>query len=479
MPSLVLAASPAGESKDAVALTFEAAQSRNAEMSAVGAVTGAELLAAREQAAASATLNRPTVALDAQLLRYQKTFDISLAGALREAESVADQLLPGIVEDLPSDVLADVEARLRAALPEFFAALPSSVRLRTADTTFRPVVSVVLPLYTGGAIPAARGAAEAGVGLADARRADAMDADRINLVRLYFGQVLSYEALRVALESRDSFDRHLANASAMEREGFLSAAQRLQVQVARDASQRQLDRAELENDSARRALATALSYPAVQTMTPLFVDSKPLPSLDAFIERGVTESPLVAQAESMEALAEAGVDLARSRFWPTIFAFGVYNLNRDHALPIEPDWAVGVGLHYDLLSSLDRNRTLNVARARRSAAESSKQQVRDTVSQLVIRTYNLTELSRRQFLSLDSSLAAAQENLRVQELAFREGEAPVSNLIDARTLFGSARLQRAAAAYEYVLSLAALLAASGQLEEFNGYLSHADRTITP
>lgn len=485
--ALILAApllpASVARAQDAAPYSFEAATARLDATSSVRRAADADLIAAQEQAAAVATLNRPTIAIDAQVLRYQKTFDISLSDALGQAESVANQLLPGIIGDLPGvpgDILQAINDRLQTALPEFFASLPGSVRLKTADTVFRPVATAVVPLYTGGAIPALRDAAGANVDLARARQAEAGDLERVNLVRAYFGQALTREALVIARDTRDGFDLHLRNAQAMEREGFLSAAQRLQVQVARDAAQRQVDRAELEHDTAVQSLARLLDVSTtVAPTSPLFVNSMPPGPVDDFIEAGTANHPRIAQAEAGRDLAEAGVDLARSRLRPSVFAFGAYNLNRENALPTEPDWAVGVGARYTLMSSLDRGRMLGAARARSQAAEQLERQARDEVQMLVIRAYNLVELSRRQFLSLDSSLAAATENLRVQDLSFREGEAPASALVDARNLLGVARLQRAAAAYEYDLALAALLAASDRTDEFISYLQRADRVIAP
>lgn len=80
---------------------------------------------------------------------------------------------------------------------------------------------------------------------------------------------------------------------------------------------------------------------------------------------------------------------------------------------------------------------------------------------------------------MDSSLTAATENLRVQEIGFREGESPVSAVVDARNLLGAARLQRAVAAYEYDLSLAALLAAASSPQTLNDYLQRDDRISAP
>ena len=48
-------------------------------------------------------------------------------------------------------------------------------------------------------------------------------------------------------------------------------------------------------------------------------------------------------------------------------------------------------------------------------------------------------------------------------------------MIDARTALTLARSQRAAAAYEYVVALSALLAASNSNESFADYLARPDR----
>lgn len=462
------------------ALSFEAASQRLNETSSVARAADANVTAARETARAAATLNRPTISVDAQVLRYEKSFDISLSDAANEAGSVASQLLPGVIADLPrvpGDILQAINSRLQTALPEFFSSLPG-VQLKITDTVFRPVVTGVMPIYTGGAIPALRDAAAANVQLARAQQSEASNLQTVDLVRAYFGQELTRQALEIARDTRDGFDLHLRNAQAMEREGFLSAGQRLQVQVARDAAQRQVNRAELEHDTAVQSLAHMLDVAStVEPTSPLFVNSAPLAPVGDFIDAGEADHPRIAQAAAGRELADAGVDLARSRLRPSVFAFGAYNLNQKNALPIEPDWIVGIGARYTLMSSLGRERLVSAARARSRAAEQVQRQTRDDVRMLVIRAYNLVELSRLQFLSLDSSIEAATENLRVQDLSFREGEATASAVVDARNLLGTARLQRAAAAYEYELALAALLAASNRSGEFVSYMQRADRVV--
>ena len=464
-------------------LTYAEAEARLRTTSSLGRAAGYGVEAAEAQAQVAAGLNRPTVSLDAQLIRYRKTFDLSLSDALDRAQSDLGAAIPGLISDLPGvpgDVLNAVSQRLEAALPEIFAALPHDIRLQVDDTTFRPTVTALQPIYTGGAIPALRRAAAANVDLAEARRQEALNLESVNLARAYFGQVLAAEALKIALETRDGFDLHLKNARRMEEEGMLSRAQTLQVEVARDAAQRQVNRAELEHENAVASLARVADVEAgVTPTTPLFVNRDPVGPAAVFLDSASQSNSRLVQAQAGRDLAEAGADLAASRMKPSVYAFGTYNMNPDDSLPTEPDWAFGLGARYTLMSSLDRRRMLGAARAQASAAGEVERQARDDARLLVTRAYNQVELARRQFLTMDSSLAAARENLRVQEVGFREGEATAASVIDARNLLGTARLQRAAAAYEYDLSLAALLAAAGSDQTLNDYLQRDDRISAP
>ena len=464
-------------------LTYAEAEAWLRTTSSLGRAAGYGVEAAEAQAQVAAGLNRPTVSLDAQLIRYRKTFDLSLSDTLDRAQSDLGAAIPGLISDLPGvpgDVLNAVGQRLEAALPEIFAALPHDIRLQVDDTTFRPTVTALQPIYTGGAIPALRRAAAANVDLVEARRQEALNLESVNLARAYFGQVLAAEALKIALETRDGFDLHLHNARRMEEEGMLSRAQTLQVEVARDAAQRQVNRAELEHENAVASLARVADVEAgVTPTTPLFVNRDPVGPASVFLDSAGQSNSRLIQAQAGRDLAEAGADLAASRMKPSVYAFGTYNMNPDDSLPTEPDWAFGLGARYTLMSSLDRRRMLGAARAQAAAAGEVERQARDDARLLVTRAYNQVELARRQFLTMDSSLAAARENLRVQEVGFREGEATAASVIDARNLLGTARLQRAAAAYEYDLSLSALLAAAGSDQTLNDYLQRDDRISAP
>jgi outer membrane protein TolC len=219
-----------------------------------------------------------------------------------------------------------------------------------------------------------------------------------------------------------------------------------------------------------------LEVDSVRPTTELFVISAPLPPPEAFLG-GEDALPQAREADAARTVAAATVDLAKSRLRPQAFAFGEYNLNRSSALPIEPDWIVGVGVRYTLFSNIGRSQAVAAAREQEAAAQELARGTRQTARSATLRAWNLVESARRSFLSLDSNLAAAEENLRVQRISFREGEGTVTRVTGAEAALATARTQRIAAAYEYDLALAALLTAAGQLDTYPEYLRRADIRI--
>ena len=463
-------------------LSFEAASSELTSVSDRLSSETASVRAAEDSAAALRALRRPVISLDVQELRYQKTLTVNTGSLNNVGGATALSALGGVnptaVPGAPT-ALGAINSQVQQALPFVFASLPDSISLSTNQTVFRPVATALMQLYSGGAISAAQDAAAAAVAIARARRASAQDTVQLELVRDYFGQVLAAEVLAIAKDTRDGFDRHLSDAIKLEQQGVIDRAQRLQAEVARDAAQRALERARGDDQTARDTLSELMHGGAagVAPTTALFVDSRPIGPVTPFLDAAEADQPQLREAKAGVEAARQGVNLERSRERPWVYAFADYNLNRQDELVIEPDWIVGVGVHFTLLSNIDRRKSESAARQRERAAEATERQTRVDLSTSIVRAYDLVETSRRQFLELDSSIAAAAESLRVEELSFREGEATTTEVVDARNALGQAKVQRAAAAYEYDLALAALLLASGETERFLDYLHEADKRV--
>ncbi|WP_404366075.1 TolC family protein [Sphingomonas sp. MMS24-J45] len=463
------------------AMSFDAASAQFERSSHTMRAANHSVDAARAMEDSVKTLHRPIVTASAQYIAYQKTLSVDLHSVKGDALSNAQNVVAGLPSSVPpnfQEIAGEISGRLSQALPGLFDAIPDQLSYRFRDDVFRPTVQAALPIYTGGAIPAIQRAAAGGVALAEGRRAQAIDVARINFIRAYFGQQAAAGLFDAARRSRDALDRILSDTKKLETAGVVPHVRTLEAQVARDTADRAYQRAELSYASARDDLGRLLESDAgVVPTTALFVQTTPLPPVGSFLGNE-GKVPEARNADAGRQIADAGVMLARSRRLPQAYAIGEYNFNRNAALPTEPDWVVGVGVRYTLLSNIDRRRTADAARAQAAAAADLSAEARRMASSATVRAYNLVEAARRSFVLLDSSLLAARENLRVQNVAFREGEGTLTELIAAQSALDSAEAQRVAVAYEYVLALAGLLTASSRLDEFGSYVARADQHVT-
>jgi len=93
--------------------------------------------------------------------------------------------------------------------------------------------------------------------------------------------------------------------------------------------------------------------------------------------------------------------------------------------------------------------------------------------------YLKVEQAREQFKLLDSTIALAEENLRLRERGFGEGQAMNLDVSDARDAVAKSQTARAVAAYDYVIALVQLLQASGQTNRFQEFIQQADIKLAP
>ncbi|WP_136162516.1 TolC family protein [Sphingomonas flavalba] len=428
-----------------VALDYRAAQQRLLERSDAIAASDANLRGKALQAGATRSLGRPEVDVEAQLLDYQKTLYLPFGSLAPVAQSFG-------IED--------------------------PLRFRRRETAVRPIVTATLPFYTGGQMAGVKAGARAQLDQARAERQVAVDKALLQLAQAYYGQQLAEQALGVRRDVLAGLERHLSDAVKLEREQFISRAQRLQAQVARDDAARAFETAASDLASANAALAGLLRAPdGVRPLTPLFVDARALPPLETFTARALDTHPEIGRLRALEAQAEAGVMIEESKRRPTLYGFGQYNFDRRDSLLTDPDWSVGIGLRYKLASGLGRNQAVAAARQTALQADAGLREARTQITIGVTGAWNAAEAARKRFLLLDSALESAGENLRLQRLSYREQQATSLDVIDAELGLGRARIQRAQAAHDYVLALAQLLDLSGEIGALPDYAARADRAV--
>jgi outer membrane protein TolC len=430
-----------------LALYFDEAQQRLLSVSDALASSMSQVENRRQLAEASRSLSYPEVSIDVRQLRFQKSLE------------------------LPLGTLAPVAAAYGIPSPFFF---------KENDWRTRPQLTAVMPLWTGGQISAAQAAADAAVDAAQAQHNQTSQQESVQLVHAYFGQRLAQQVLLIREQVRDGLQQHHEKTQLLEREGFATQAQLLQVQVALDGAERDYLRAVNDLRGAQSALAGLLrSESTIEALTPLFVVQSPLEPVEQFIDDALRQHPGLAQLRAVGEQARQNVRAEEANWRPRVYAFSQYDLKRDDALLTDSDWAFGIGVSYTLFSNRDRQRQVGAARSQQSQAEFS---LRDNAVKLeiaVTRAWLAADSARQQFMLLKSAVQSTEENLRLQNLSFEEGQNTTLDVIDARLQLGKTQIDQALAAWEFDVALIQLLDVSGQTQRFGDYLRHPDTVLLP
>jgi len=413
-------------------LTFEQASARLGHVSDALVAAGANVRSKAALSRGTRNLRLPDVSLEARQLRFEKSLELGPLNAT------------------------------------------------TADWRFRPVASLALPIYTGGRIPAAQQAAAASVRQAEAERDMVSQTVNVQLVETYFGVQLALKAAAVRAQALEGLQAHVDQTVALERQGFATKAQRLQAMVSRDQAERERQKAINDLATAREALANLLhTEDRVIPMSPLFVICAPLASVEEFQREALARHPQLAQLTAVQDEAAQAVRARQAELKPQAYAFSQYDLYKHDALLTESNWAFGVGLQYLLFTGNGRRDRVTAARDQYDQAGATIRDVRQRLETAVAKAWNDLETARQTFLLLESSIARAEENVRLQDLSFREGQATSLDVIDARLGLARAQIERSQSAYQFDLALAQLLELSGQAERYAEYIHRADRVIEP
>ena len=76
---------------------------------------------------------------------------------------------------------------------------------------------------------------------------------------------------------------------------------------------------------------------------------------------------------------------------------------------------------YNLFSGVDKNKNIHAAELKRYASELMTERTKQEIEALLNKSYNELDSAQQSHQLLQRNVNAAQENLRIQELSFREG----------------------------------------------------------
>ncbi|MGL4843276.1 TolC family protein [Aeromonas veronii] len=331
-------------------------------------------------------------------------------------------------------------------------------------------VKMLWPLFTGGRIDAAQ----------DIRQAQVSEAQQLlvlkeqstfeSLSQAYFGVVLAGQVVQTKQDIEDGLARHLDHARKLEAQGQIAKVERLSAQSAYDRARIDTQKARRSLEIAELALGRMLKLPDAQPGSGLFVNEE-LPRLEGLVSQTLEVHPGLKLLTAKKEQAKGMIRVEQGKYAPEVFLFGNYNLYEDDSLASKtaPDWLVGVGVSMPLVSRDGRSETVQAAKSAELQVNLLQAKTRQDLELLVEKTWREAAQGLEEYKSLSSTQALAEENVLLRDKAFGQGLSTSLDVVDAQNQLAGVKTQRAAAAYQYVVSLARLLALSGQMNSFNQY----------
>lgn len=433
--------------------------------------------ASKLEAEAVKGIGLPRVDLNVRAYAFHSEVDIPLKQFKNNLENSLSQGVNGRLNeweasngvDLPAGITDPLREGLNNTIHSGVGLIPDTSNVVLEDQVIRPTVSVMMPLYTGGLTRSAKEIASIQAGRSELSNQQQQDTQRFELIQAYFNVQLQKQLLEAARFNSNAMQQHYRNALKMEQQGFISKGQRMQFEVARNNAERAQQNAQANLNAALFQLNNFLQDSHITELsTPLFVNRAEPQNVNILLSSFSQNSPLIKKMKMDTELAKANVKAQQATKRPNVFAFGEYSLDENQ------NWIVGVAARYNLFSGIDKKKNIQAAELKRHAAELMTARTQQEIENLIYKSFSEAVSAQQSDLLLQRNLKAAQENLRIQQLSFKEDVGTAIQVIDAQNMLSGLKAEMALNAYKYIMSLATLLQSHGSITEFPDYMQHAN-----
>jgi outer membrane protein len=407
--------------------------------------------------------------------------EITLAEAVRRAERVQ-----------PAVIRASADVRTAAAqrrsawgayLPrisasssgsDFFSEGPARIdpatgELTSGNSSNRSVstsLSASLDLFTGFRRGAEMRAARATQTAAEASLIDARFEQALATTNQFLDALAAAQLLRVREASVRRADEQLKTAVAKLRAGSATRSDSLRSLVTLGTARLDQISTQTQLASAEANLARLIGEPGRVRAADDSAFYRMLPAVDTQAIRAEAESksPRIQSAGANAAAARASVRASRSAYWPslTLAANTGWNGSRTTDYDLFNQRQLSLSLRWNLFDGFDRELSIVQRDAELDLAEANAADAqREVQAELTTRLAELDAARTRTEIT-QTSVAAAAEDLRVQQQRYRLGASTIVDLLTSQEALNQAEVDVVNARFDYLRAKAQLEALIGR-----------------
>lgn len=429
--------------------------------------------AAYNQLHVSRGLRLPKVDVIGGFTLMQRNVDIDLGGT----KGVVTESIKGLINSSVTSGL--ISSSVAQALAEGLSPLMAVDWRYTLQKRAFGVIgaTVSLPIYMGGRINIATKVAELELD-SSSYALDATESHLVTeLVERYYGVIVARSVVDVRREVVCAMSRHLSDAQAMEQEGVVASSAVAYMRFKLSEAERDLQEAIGKVSVAEAALNLIIGNgESVNPVDRIFLYDD-VYAVDYFRDMADALNPILCGARLQQQLSLEGVKLARSLLYPELVAMGAAAIYSYQLSDMVPRWSIGIGVRIPIFDGLGKEYNLRAAKRESQSVASIVEDARGDIMLLVDKEYYALQNAIYNIKAIRDAMAYAESYYYSASEGFREGVVSPSDLYDACVAVAAVRVEFLDAAYQFCLSLARLLEASGLSDTFVSYLEQGEKVF--
>ncbi|MGA9416243.1 MAG: TolC family protein [Terriglobales bacterium] len=288
------------------------------------------------------------------------------------------------------------------------------------------------------------------------------------VVQTYYGVLLAAKQLEVSDRAKKTAKSIMDRSQTRYDSGVVVESDLLSAKVRLASREQELIRARNNLELARAQLNTAMGVPIdalYQPADPLADQSLTVSSLADLEQKALTSRPDLKRIESEQSAQQLSVAIAKSSFGPRLNVFAGWQMDNPTLLAGGGgnNWLGGIELQFDIFEGGAKRAVLSRERAIAEKMAALKQAASDAVRLEVRQAYYDLDSNRQQVGVARSSIAQAQESLRINQDRYDGGLITITDLLGAEEAARRSQTDYWQAVYQFHISYANLELASGTL----------------
>lgn len=401
---------------------------------------------------------------------------------LDEAIRLAERVQPGVVQAQASlrNAEADVRSAWGAYLPslnlgasgsESYSGAPARVDPITnqvvsgrSNGSVATVLSASVDLFTGFRRGAQSRAARATSAAAAAGLVDARYQQRLATTQQFFDALAAAQLVRVRETSVRRAEEQLRQSIAKLQVGSATRSDTLRSRVSLGTAQVNLANAQGDLAAAEAGLARLIGAPGRVRAADdsSFYAAAPIDTT-AIRAEALERSPQVQSARAAADAARASVGAARAQYWPTLSLSGStgFDGTRANDYSLYNTSQVRLQLSWSLFDRFNREAQIVRSESEAGLADAQAADRRLQVDAAVTAQLARLEAARTNIAITQTSVAAAEEDLRVLQERYRVGLATILDVLTSQEALSQAEVDAVNARFDYLRAKAQLEAIVG------------------